>query len=44
MAAINTSLAAELGVAEWQVKAAVDLLDGGSKYNFTKHFVNDYRY
>ena len=29
MAAIDTKLAAELGVADWQVKAAIDLLDGG---------------
>ncbi|KQP38553.1 RNA-binding transcriptional accessory protein [Methylobacterium sp. Leaf104] len=38
MAAINTSLAAELGVAEWQVKAAVDLLDGGATVPFIARY------
>lgn len=38
MAAINTTLAAELGVAEWQVKAAVDLLDGGATVPFIARY------
>lgn len=38
MAAINTTLAAELGVAEWQVKAAVDLLDGGATVPFVARY------
>lgn len=38
MAAIDTTLAAELGVAEWQVKAAVDLLDGGSTVPFIARY------
>ncbi|MCJ2034179.1 Tex family protein [Methylobacterium sp. J-068] len=38
MAAINTTLAAELGVADWQVKAAVDLLDGGATVPFIARY------
>ncbi|KQP60831.1 Tex family protein [Methylobacterium sp. Leaf112] len=38
MAAINAILAAELGVAEWQVKAAVDLLDGGATVPFVARY------
>jgi protein Tex len=38
MAAINTKLAAELGVADWQVKAAVDLLDGGATVPFIARY------
>ncbi|MCJ2080590.1 Tex family protein [Methylobacterium sp. J-090] len=38
MAAINAILATELGVAEWQVKAAVDLLDGGATVPFVARY------
>lgn len=38
MAAIDTKLAAELGVADWQVKAAVDLLDGGATVPFIARY------
>ena len=38
MATINTKLAAELGVADWQVKAAVDLLDDGATVPFIARY------
>lgn len=38
MAAIDTKLAAELGVADWQVKAAIDLLDGGATVPFIARY------
>lgn len=38
MPAIDATLAAELGVAEWQVKAAVDLLDGGATVPFVARY------
>jgi uncharacterized protein len=37
-ASIETQLAAELGVKPWQVKAAVDLLDGGSTVPFIARY------
>ncbi|WP_264050209.1 Tex family protein [Methylobacterium flocculans] len=38
MAAIDTKLAAELGVADWQVRAAIDLLDGGATVPFIARY------
>ena len=40
----STGGAADAFMSAAAPKRLVDLLDGGSKYNFTKHFVNDYRY
>ena len=38
MQSINQRIAAELGAQEWQVKAAVDLLDGGSTVPFIARY------
>jgi hypothetical protein len=40
----STGGAADAFMSASAPKRLVDLLDGGSKYNFTKHFINDYRY
>ena len=40
----STDGAADAFMSASAPKRLIDLLDGGSKYNFTKHLVNEYRY
>ena len=40
----STDGAADAFMSASTPKRLVDLLDGGSKYNFTKHLVSEYRY